>query len=651
MALLPATGLCQGSLADASLEQLLNTHVTSVSKKEQQLLRTAAAVFVISQDDIRRSGAASLPDVLRMVPGVNVSQLDANASAISIRGFNDRYSTKLLVLVDGRSVYTPSFSGVHWDQLDLPLEDIERIEVIRGPGATVWGANAVNGVINIITMSSKATKGGKATLTAGSGVQPVGMVRYGDSIGASSTYRAFAKYSRFTDTSLADGLSAGDGWSRVHGGFRTDWSLTPHDSVTVQGDLFSNRGAQTRLHWFIAVPFDQPFNQAITSAGGNLVAEWNHTSTGGAETSLRGYYDNYRRTDVGTPESMKTLDLDFQNHFAAGERHDIVWGGGFRAIRSGVPAGSPQIQLSPPLRTDRLYSVFFQDEIALRGDLWLTLGTKLEHNAYTGFEYEPNIRIAWAPSKRHTLWASAARAIRQPSREETSVTVEAAETPLDPYTFLVVRLYGNPDFHSEELRDFEVGYRAQWTRRLSLDADAFLSFYNNLGTFEAQPPLIDARTLPVRIEIPTIHYNLGSATNYGGEASLNWIACSRWRIAPGYSWLHVNPRLDPGSTDTLSRNVALDAAPHTFQVRSVLNVTRGLEWGQSVYWNAQFGNGKVPSHTRLDSRLAWRLGERTEVSLVGQNLLRPRFMEAGNTSIIVPAQAQRSVFGRLAWTF
>jgi iron complex outermembrane receptor protein len=632
-ALIPVAAWGQSGLADASLEQLLNT-----------------AVFVISQDEIRRSGAASLPDVLRMVPGVDVAQIDANAWAITIRGFNERYSSKLLVLVDGRSVYLPSFSGVYWDQLDLPLEDIERIEVIRGPGATVWGANAVNGVINIITKSSETTKGGLAEVTAGAGVQPVSMVRYGDALGPSGTYRAFAKYSRFTDTTLPDGVPAGDGWSRVHGGFRTDWVLTPHDSVTVQGDLFSNRGGQTRYHWFEPVPFDQRFTEGVRSAGGDLVAGWTHTSATGTETSLRGYFDTFHRNDVGTADTMKAVDLDFQNHFSAGERHDIVWGAGFRATRSGVPAGT-QIQLFPPLSTDRLYNVFFQDEIALTGSLWLTIGSKVEHNAYTGFEYEPSVRLAWTPTKRHTLWAAGSRAIRQPSRSETGLAAELAETSLNPYTVLAVRLYGSPHFRSEELRDFEIGYRAEWTRRLSFDADAFLSFYDHLSTLEPQSPVIDASSLPVRIEIPVVYGNLGRATNYGGEASLRWIASSRWRIEPGYAWLHINPRLDPRSADTLSRSLALDTPQHSFQVRSLMNVTRGLEWGQTLYWTGRLADGSVPGHARLDSRLAWRLGERTEISLVGQNLLRPRFLEFSDTFQLVAAQAQRSVFGKITWAF
>ncbi len=648
--ILPAAAWGQGGLADASLEQLLNTNVTSVSKKEQKLARTAAAVFVISQDDIRRSGAASLPDVLRMVPGVEVAQIDANAWAVSIRGFNNRYSTKLLVLVDGRSVYTPSFSGVYWDQVDLPLEDIERIEVIRGPGATVWGANAMNGVINIITKSSKVTKGGLAEVTAGTGIEPVSMVQYGDSIGSTGSYRAFTKYSRFTNSTLLDGSAAADGWSRIDGGFRTDWALTPRDSVTVQGDLFSNQGGQTRYHWFESVPFDQPFAQSIDAAGGNLVAGWNHTSAGGSETSVRGYFDTYRRNDLGTTELMKTLDVDFQNHFSAGESQDIVWGAGFRTVRSGAVAGYP-IGISPPLETDQLYSAFFQDEIALNPNVWLTLGSKVEHNHYTGFEYEPSVRVAWTPTDRHTIWAAASRAIRQPSRGETGVSLELAEIPLDPNTLLITRLYGNPHFQSEELRDVEIGYRAQWTARISFDVDAFLSFYRHLQTLEVQPEVVNAALFPVRIEIPIIYGNLGRATNYGGEASLSWAASSRWRIAPGYSWLHENPSLEPGSTDQLSRDLLMDSPRQTFQVRSAVNPGHRLEWTQTLYWTAHLVDGTIPNHARLDTRLAWKPVEKIEISLVGQNLLRPRFLEFSDTAQIAASQVERSVFGKITWAF
>ena len=281
----------------------------------------------------------------------------------------------------------------------------------------------------------------------------------------------------------------------------------------------------------------------------------------------------------------------------------------------------------------------------------MTLGSKIEHNDYTGFEYEPSVRVAWTPTNRHTLWAAASRAIRQPTRGETGVSVELAEIPLDPYTLLTTRLHGNPHFQSEELRDVEIGYRAQWTSRLSFDMDAFLSFYRHLQTIEIQPQIVNASSLPVRIEIPLIYGNLGGATNYGAEASLVWTATSRWRIAPGYAWLHENPRLDPLSTDQLSRDLLMDSPQHSFQVRSTVNLGRGLEWGQTLYWTAHLPNNTASSHARLDTRLAWRLGERTEISLVGQNLLQPRFLEYNDTYQIVASPVQRGVLGKITWAF
>ncbi len=426
--LVPLAALGQSSLADASLEQLLNTQVTSVSKKEEKLARAAASVFVINQDDIRHSGATNIPDLLRMVPGVEVAQINGNAWAVTIRGFNQRYSNKVLVLVDGRSVYAPGFSGVYWDQIDMPLEDIDRIEVIRGPGASVWGANAVNGVINIITKSSKATKGGLVSATASTEGNASGMVRYGGDIGTDGSYRAFAKSSTYAASEAPNGSPGYDGWSSLHSGFRSDWDLSPADTLTVQGDLFSNRESELRNRWFINEPSDPAFAQNMDAAGGNLLARWTHTFANGSDTSVQAYYDQFQRNDAEQPDRERTLDVDFQHHFAVGSRQDIVWGVGYRSETTYLPVGY-EISATPPRRVDPLYSAFFQDEIKIASNVWLTLGSKIEHNAYTGFEYEPNARISWAPDARQTLWASASKAIRQPSRLETGVGLELGSTP------------------------------------------------------------------------------------------------------------------------------------------------------------------------------------------------------------------------------
>jgi iron complex outermembrane receptor protein len=647
-ALMAVAAWGQSGLADASLEQLLNTPVTSVSKKEQKLARTAASVFVISQEDIRRSGATNIPDVLRMVPGVEVAQIDSSTWAVTIRGFNQRYSNKVLVMVDGRSVYTPTFSGVYWDQIDLPLEDIDRIEVIRGPGASVWGANAVNGVIDIITKSSKATKGGLVSATGSTQVDGSGMSQYGGDIGSSGSYRAFAKYSDTAESELPNGSPGHDGWSRLNSGFRSDWDLSAADTLTVQGDLFSNRESESRTLWFIAEPGDTPFTQRIDAAGGDLMAQWTHAFANGSDTSLKVYYDQFRRNDL-IPDLERTVDLDFQHHLSVGSRQDVVWGFGYRAQDVSLPTGYA-ISAANPARTVSLYSAFLQDEIQVASTVWLTLGSKLEHNAYTGFEFEPTARIAWAPDARQTLWASASKAIRQPSQLETGVSLELGSQPLGPGLAESVQLVPNPHFLPEQVRDYETGYRRQWNKRLSLDADVFLSFYRDLETFEPQAPVFIPGAVSV-LEIPVAYGNKARATDYGAELSLNWSVNSRWRISPGYSLVHINYSLDPSSGDTFSVPLSGNTPRNMIQMRSSIKLTRRLEWDQTVYWSQAFANGTIPSHTRVDTRLAWKVGESVEVSLTGQNLLRPDFLEFGDFEQVVGTEAPRALIGKIAWRF
>jgi iron complex outermembrane receptor protein len=533
-------GWAQSELVEASLEQLINVKVTSVSKKEEKLFRAAAAVYVITQDDIRRSGATNIPDLLRMAPGVHVAQIDANIWAISIRGFSARYSNKVLVLIDGRTVYAPSFSGVFWDHQGLPLEDIDRIEVIRGPGATVWGANAVNGVINIMTKSARATQGGLVTAGTGSEQKALGVLRYGGQIGSQGSYRVFGRYFKVDDMVLPDGRQGVDGWRRLQGGFRSDWRLSPRDSLTVEGDLFSNRGAQTRWSAFIVVsPLVRAFNEELTVRGGNLLGRWNRTLSGGSELSLQVYYDSYRRVDLGVPETLNTLDLDFQHHLAFGSRHDIVWGLAYRVATSGVTPGYT-ISFSPPERTDNLYSTFVQDEIRMTDSLWFTLGSKFEHNAYTGFEFEPSLRLAWTPSRRHTIWAAASKAIRQPSRVETALSTPLAEFPGYDGSLQVINFQGNPNLKTEQLRDYEIGYRAQASRGLSFDVATFISSYRRLQNIEQGRPYFVSSPPPPRLVLPWTYGNQGRARNYGAELSASWNVTSSWRISPGYAFIHMN---------------------------------------------------------------------------------------------------------------
>lgn len=639
-----------GDLKQMKLDDLMNVSITSVSKREQKLSRTAAAVFVISQTDIRRSGATNISDLLRMAPGVNVQQIDANAWAISIRGFNSRYSNKVLVLIDGRAVYSPSFSGVFWEHLDMPLEDIERIEVIRGPGATVWGANAVNGVISIITKSSQATKGGLLTAGGGSQLHALGQLQYGGDAGAEGHYRIFGKYFDIGNSATANGSPANDHWRRIHGGFRSDWNLTNQDALTVQGDLFANQESETRRPGNTATPFDTLSPQNVDATGGNLLSRWTHTLAGGSQTSLQAYYDTYRRTDLGIPEALRTFDFDFQHHLAAGVRNDIVWGLGYRVNTSSLSPGYA-ISFSPPSRTDSLFSAFLQDEIRLSNALSLTVGARVEHNAYTGVEPDYSARLAWnPPGSRHMVWASASKAIRQPARSDADVQTPLATFPLGPDSVEVLRLFGNPHIQAEQIRDYEAGYRFDLTNALVLDVATFFSIYPNLVTVEPQPAVVIPGS-PLQILIPNTFENKGSATNYGGEVSVNWNANSRWRISPSYAYLHANLHQDASSYGSLTSSIATDFPRNTFQIRSLINLSRKVDFDQSLYFTARLPGGTIPGHARLDLRLSKRLGESVELSIVGQNLLRPRAFEYGDAHAVVGTQSVRSIYGKIMWRF
>jgi iron complex outermembrane receptor protein len=636
-------------LADFSLEDLLKVQVTSVSKKEQTLARTAASVYVMHAEEIRRTGAENLPDLLRAVPGVNVAQIAAGAWAISIRGMNGRYSSKVLVMVDGRAVYTGTFGGVYWDQIDLPLESVERVEVIRGPGGTIWGANAVNGVIHIITKNASATQGGLVSQSAGSDGGVRSLVQYGNKAGTHGSYRAYGNFQRFPSMEAAAG-GAGDQWQRYHAGLRGDWQAAPRDTLMVEGSLFVDRGNQNRRTFVLDLLGSGSFRQPVRSNGGDAMARWTHTSASGAETKVQAYVDSYHRGDMAISEPVNTVDLDVQRSFSAGDRHQLMLAAGFRTVSS-ILNSTSTLTFAPARRLDELYSVFAQDEIRLRDSVWLTAGSKLEHNSYTGFEYEPSLRLAWAPGPSHTIWAAVARAIRQPARSDSSVHLNVANPPLAANTDAVITFNGNPGIRSEQLRDAEAGYRRQWGNILSLDIGAFFSRYHGLLTQDERPSAIQmmgAMLLGVR----TLQYgNGGRATDYGGEASLAWTPSSRWRFSAGYANLHMNGAVSGAAIPAIAPITEDNAPRHTLEFRSFFNLTRRLEWDQSIAAQTRFPGGSNESHTRVDTRLAWRAGERLEFSVIGRNLFHPGWVEFYRNSWLVSSRNQRSILCKVSWTF
>jgi iron complex outermembrane recepter protein len=643
-------------LSQATLEDLMNIEVTSVSKKEQTLAKTGAAAFVITQEDIHDSGATNIPDVLRMAPGVDVAQIDANHWAISIRGHNAVYANKVLVLIDGRSVYSDSFSGVFWDQQDVPLQDIDRIEVIRGPGGTVWGANAVNGVINIITKDSRKTHGGLISADGGTQTAADSLVQYGGAAGSNGSYRAFGRYFDVNHSVTPRGQTAADGFHGSHGGFRTDWDLSQRDTLSVQGDLLRTAGGESVYAIFPNIPLATNLNEPVTNSTGDIMARWEHTLANGSQTTLQVYYDYVHRFgDEGIDQYYHTTDVDFQHHLSIGARHDVVWGLDYRMDDTSLlGATAYSYQFAPNHRRDNLVAVFWQDEIAITKSFFLTLGSKFEHNDYTGFQYEPSAQMVWTPSGRQTLWASASRSIREPAMFETNAKFNIGLYPLGGSDFGIATLTGDPRPQSEKLWDFETGSRSQISKRLSVDLTGFLSYYRNLETFQPQDPYFSADSgLPHMVIPATFAFN-AHGRDYGAEIFVNWDASSRLRISSGYSFLNAATIPDASATGSTVFEPSADSPRHQVQTRGHLRLRRNLDWDVSAAWTSPLANVpyyNVPSYTRVDSRLSWRAGESLEFSVVGQNLVSPRHLEFADTLGINGTLVARSVFARVQWRF
>jgi iron complex outermembrane receptor protein len=638
------------ALADASLEDLMNVEVTSVSRKEQKLPKTGAAVYVITQDEIRRSGAVNIPEVLRLAPGVDVARIDANTWAISIRGFNYRYANKVLVLIDGRTVYTPGFSGVYWDQQSVPLEDIDRIEVIRGPGGTVWGANAVNGVINIITKSAKVTQGGLVRMGAGSEQRAQGLIQYGGAAGTEGRYRLFAQYSDVAGTSETRGAAPVDQWHSVQTGFRSDWDLSSNDALTVQGDWLGTSEGQTISTLFTNhLPDLVTLADTVKVASGNVVGRWEHTFSNGSQTSLQMYYDRFRRIDQAV-NVEDTADVDFQYHFQAGSRNDVVTGMGYRLTNQSYLDGY-EAAFGSGHRLDQLTNAFLQDQLRLSSSVSLTMGSKVEHNSYTGFEFEPSAQLVWNINDRRAVWFSAARAIKQPSWLDAAIRLDVATVPLGQEGFGVVELLGKNNLVAERSLDYEAGYRELLTKRLSVDLAVFTSYYQHLQTEEPGAPYFAVDPSPPHLVLPTILDDLAHGKTYGSEIYFNWDVTSRWRISPGYSFAQTKITGDPSSLDTAPDRSVGDSPKHQGQVRSRLNMPHNFEWDASAAFVGALSVGPVPSYTRVDTRIGRRIGEYVEISVTGQNLLTPRHFEFLDGLQVHPIPVARSIFAKITWSF
>ena len=623
-----------GDLTRLSLEELMQLEVTSVLKKSETVSEAPAAVYVLTQEDIHRSGVTSIPDALRMVPGLDVAGINAGNWAISARGFNSRFANKLLVLMDGRSVYTPLFSGVYWDVQDTLMDDIDRIEVIRGPGASLWGANAVNGVINIITKKARDTQGGLVIGGGGTEDRDFESLRYGGKLNDDAYYRVYVKHYNLASLESPTGGPANDAVNMTQGGFRVDWDPTSINSFTFQGDGYAGDTSAG-------------ISPQAPVAGGNFISTWSHRFSGDSELTVRAYFDRtYRNYEGVLSETRNTADIDVQHRFALGDRNEIVWGGGYR-FTSDETIGSFGVSLVPPNANDQIVNFFAQDDLTLIADrLHLIVGAKLEHNDYTGFEFEPSGRLLYTPDERQTIWAAAARAVRSPSRADTGLRGNDG-TPPAPVT----SIHGNPNFQSEDLIALELGYRIQPRPRLSFDVATFFNIYKNLGTVGAGAPFISATPPPAHLVIPLTANNNMEGETYGVEIAATWQPFDHWRLNAGYTFLEMNLRNGFPLNDATLQAGEGSSPQNQFNFRSYLDLPWNLQLDTALYYVSSLPDQKVPSYVRLDIRLGWRPTKDLEFSFGMQNLLEKHHLEFGENFPSPPSLMERGIYGKVSWRF
>lgn len=642
-------------LSEISLDTLSNTEITSVSRKLEKVSQAAAAVFVITQEDIRRSGFTSVPELLRMVPGVDVAQMDANKWAITARGFNERFADKTLVLIDGRTVYTPLSSGVNWDVQDTMLEDIERIEVIRGPGATLWGANAVNGVINIITKKAADTQGTLVRAMAGSQEGGTAAVRYGGPLRGRGFYRIFTKYVGQSAFSDALGNDADDDWQLLHGGFRTDWSVSKRNDLTVQGDIYKGNEGQTVLGLrSLSPPASGAFNDRTNMSGGNLLGRWIRTSSERFDTSVQAYFEVADRSQQGVlGEFRHTIDIELVQHFAQGSHHDLVWGADYR-FASDRTVGSLNISFDPTGRSTNLFGFFLQDEITLVPDkLRVTAGAKLEHNYYSGFAVQPNIRALWTIRQHFAIWAAISGAAENSSRFDADIRTNNDAFADSNGVINLVSNFGTHHLPSENVVAYELGQRGQINNWLGFDINTFYNRYSNRHTHEPAAPFFEDDPRPPHVVLPSVtSLSHISGETHGLELDARLRPTSYLNFALGYTLFEIHLHAAPISQDFETAAESEGSSPrHEFQVRSELNLPHKLEFDAAAYYVGRLNGPQVPSYTRVDARLGWRPSESLEISVGVQNLLTPRHFEFGSGDLVSATQVGRNAYGRFTWRF
>jgi iron complex outermembrane receptor protein len=621
-------------LSTLTVDDLMNVEVTSVARKEQKLSDTAAAVFVITKDDIRRSGATTIPEILRMVPGLNVARINGNTWAISARGFNGRFANKLLVMIDGRSVYTPLFSGVFWDVQDTLIEDIDRIEVIRGPGGTLWGANAVDGIISIITKHAIETMGTLVTAGGAAAGGSSAAARFGGSLGPNRYYRAYGKSFDLRD-SVGGAHRSNDAWALGRAGFRADWVTRDGDNLAAWGDIYRGTAGTTSVISDPAHPFGDP--ALLTHVTGqDLQFRWKAVQSSRSDTSLQAFYDYTARSDSSLVLGRRTFDIDFQHHLKLGSRNDAVWGAGYRFTED--RAGGPGLKLVRNSNVTSLVGAFVQDEIELARRVRVTIGTKLEYDPVSHLQLQPTLRLLFKASERQTIWAAATSAVRTPSEMEVNGQINAGAFPDGRGGTGLIVVTGNPEIQPERILSYEAGYRWQAASTIVFDATAFHNRMRRIIGTQTDQPFLDSSG---RAIVPITFMNNVNGNAKGAEFLLTDSFTANWNVALGYSFFQSSKKVGD-----------LSSPRHQLQLRSSLQLPKQLELDSSAYYVGRLGSD-VPAYLRVDGQLSWRPARRWELAIAGQNLLRASHTEfvgySGEAQLSSPVQ--RTVSGKITWRF
>ena len=646
------------SMLELPLSDLMALEVTSVSKKRQPLADAATAVSVIRQEDIRRTGVRNIPEALRLVPGVHVAMIDANKWTVSVRGFSGIWANKLLVLMDGRSLYTPLFGGVYWDVQETLMSNIERIEVIRGPGATLWGANAVNGVINIITKAARERQGGELRAAAGSDYRAINSLHYGGEL-ASGHYRLHARQSRRRDGLLESGGTADDRSVVSRIGGRLDMPLTAAQSLTLQAGWY--RG-NNDWHYNVksaqrVTPQWQLLDERVE--GWHLLGHWRYDTAEDEQLSVKAYLDHTKRRPYFLTEHRDILDIELQHRFSPDNDHEIVWGLGYR-LNHDKTVGTFGVAVAPDELKTSLYSGFVQDEVTLLPEtLKLVLGIKFEDDAFSDLQTQPSVRLLWTPDPKQTLWAAVSRAIRTPSRFERDGRIRSTLVPEIPLrqSAMVMGVYGNPDYRQEELLAHEAGYRQQLTPQLSWDLSLFYNDYDNLQGNRINAPRCFPSDTPPPCRLPDHLINpyitLDNAlagVGYGGELSLNWQVANTWRLQGHYSYLS----LSLSGTRGASYQVAAEGSSprHQLSLRTSRDIGESSQLSLWLRYVDELPALDVAAYTSVDLHYRWRVTEQLSLSLSGRNLLEPHHLEYREQQLSTfDTLAERGFFAELNWEF